>query len=389
MGQEERKDRELPVMDKEEELSGDAVACDYCSGANAVVYCRADSARLCLPCDRLVHAANAVCSRHARAPLCAACRATGAVFRHGGGGAGAVFLCSNCDFGRTRDGNMSPSLLHDRCTVQGYTGRPTAHELAAVLRVPDFEKPAAARADEGWWDIWDEPHVFSMEDLIVPTTSCHGFQPLVTPSSPKNQSSPDGNTNEEVIKQLRELAQADGGGGQIAPREEAEQAAHQLPSWTPSQYIPENGNFATENSYEVTTMPTPGYENGGWSNGSYHALNDGCKTEYEHEQAPVSSTEACLSSFVQMSELCPSMSNGSTMDDSHQANPGIGMPVQTFPKRGGFDVVAGPERDIVISRYKEKRRTRRFDKQVRYESRKARADSRLRVKGRFAKANQI
>ena len=31
----------------------------------------------------------------------------------------------------------------------------------------------------------------------------------------------------------------------------------------------------------------------------------------------------------------------------------------------------------------------RFDKQVRYESRKARADSRLRIKGRFAKANQI
>uniref|UniRef100_A0A453I3V3 CCT domain-containing protein n=2 Tax=Aegilops tauschii TaxID=37682 RepID=A0A453I3V3_AEGTS len=89
-----------------------------------------------------------------------------------------------------------------------------------------------------------------------------------------------------------------------------------------------------------------------------------------------------------MSELCPSMSNGSMMDDGQQANPGTGMPMQAFPKRSGFDVVAGPDRDIVISRYKEKRRTRRFDKQVRYESRKARADSRLRIKGRFAKANQ-
>jgi hypothetical protein len=78
----------------------------------------------------------------------------------------------------------------------------------------------------------------------------------------KNQSSPDGKTNEEVIKQLRDLAEADGGGEQEAPREEAaEQAAHQLPSWTPSQYIDENGNFGTENSHhEVATMPTPGYE---------------------------------------------------------------------------------------------------------------------------------
>ncbi|XP_051214332.1 zinc finger protein CONSTANS-LIKE 13 [Lolium perenne] len=381
MGQEERQDRHPPATNKEEELPA-GVACDYCSEARAAVYCRADSARLCLPCDRLVHAANAVCSRHARAPLCAACLSAGAVFRSSAG-----FLCSNCDFGRARD--AGGPLGSDRCTVQPYTGRPTAHDLAALLGVPDFEKPKAARADEGWWDIWDEPHVFSMEDLIVPTTSVHGFQPLVTPSSPKNQSSPDGKANEEVIKQLRELAEADGGGGQIAPREEAEQAPHQLPSWTPSQYIDENGNFAVENNHEVTTMPTPGYENGGWNNGNYHALNDACKTEYEHEQAPVSSAEACLSSFVQMSELCPSMSNGSVMDDSHQANPSSGMPVQAFPKRGTFDVVAGPERDIVISRYKEKRRTRRFDKQVRYESRKARADSRLRIKGRFAKANQI
>jgi hypothetical protein len=30
----------------------------------------------------------------------------------------------------------------------------------------------------------------------------------------------------------------------------------------------------------------------------------------------------------------------------------------------------------------------RFDRQVRYESRKVRADGRLRIKGRFAKANQ-
>ena len=58
-----------------------AATCDYCGTAAAAVYCRADSARLCLPCDRLVHGANGVCSRHARAPLCADCRAAGAVFR--------------------------------------------------------------------------------------------------------------------------------------------------------------------------------------------------------------------------------------------------------------------------------------------------------------------
>ncbi|WVZ81669.1 hypothetical protein U9M48_029022, partial [Paspalum notatum var. saurae] len=79
-----------------------AQSCDYCGGAAAAVYCRVDSARLCLPCDHLVHGANGVCSCHARAPLCTDCRATGAVFCRAS--SAAAFLCSNCDFGRHRDG---------------------------------------------------------------------------------------------------------------------------------------------------------------------------------------------------------------------------------------------------------------------------------------------
>jgi hypothetical protein len=53
------------------------------------------------------------------------------------------------------------------------------------------------------------------------------------------------------------------------------------------------------------------------------------------------------------------MSNGSNMENNQQANPGVGVPVQAVPKRGGFDVVPCPDRGSVISRYKEKRKTRR------------------------------
>jgi hypothetical protein len=60
-----------------------------------------------------------------------------------------------------------------------------------------------------------------------------------------------------------------------------------------------------------------------------------------------------------MSEICPSISNGSSMEENHQTNPGLGTPTQAFPKRTGFDVVPCPDRGSVISRYKEKRKTRR------------------------------
>nr|CAN82066.1 hypothetical protein VITISV_037472 [Vitis vinifera] len=39
-------------------------------------------------------------------------------------------------------------------------------------------------------------------------------------------------------------------------------------------------------------------------------------------------------------------------------------------------------------RYREKKKNRKFDKRVRYASRKARADVRQRVKGRFVKAGE-
>uniref|UniRef100_A0A5B6YP87 Putative zinc finger protein CONSTANS-LIKE 14-like isoform X1 n=1 Tax=Davidia involucrata TaxID=16924 RepID=A0A5B6YP87_DAVIN len=45
-------------------------------------------------------------------------------------------------------------------------------------------------------------------------------------------------------------------------------------------------------------------------------------------------------------------------------------------------------RGNAMLRYKEKKKTRRYDKHIRYESRKARADTRKRVKGRFVKASE-
>jgi hypothetical protein len=295
-GEEEEAKKAAPGGEAEggDGAGAETASCDYCGGAAAAVYCRADAARLCLPCDRHVHGANGVCSRHARAPLCADCRAAAAVFRRA---ASAAFLCSNCDFGRHRDGGGEPAL-QDRFAVQPYSGCPPATELAAILGVPLFDKPTAE--DGGWWNIWEEPQVLSLEDLIVPTTPCHGFQPLLTPSSPKvlpspqayrkklNLSNPawifssqlsigyslhknrsisgDEKMNEEILRQLGELAESDGGVQAAAGHEEAEQAGDQFPSWAPPpQYTTGHGNFGAENSHEVATMPTPGYEV--WSRG--------------------------------------------------------------------------------------------------------------------------
>lgn len=55
--------------------------------------------------------------------------------------------------------------------------------------------------------------------------------------------------------------------------------------------------------------------------------------------------------------------------------------------KADIDLLA-QNRDNAMLRYKEKKKTRRYEKHIRYESRKARADTRKRVKGRFVKATE-
>lgn len=47
------------------------------------------------------------------------------------------------------------------------------------------------------------------------------------------------------------------------------------------------------------------------------------------------------------------------------------------------------EREARVMRYREKRKSRRFEKTIRYASRKAYADARPRIKGRFAKRAEV
>lgn len=51
--------------------------------------------------------------------------------------------------------------------------------------------------------------------------------------------------------------------------------------------------------------------------------------------------------------------------------------------------VVGMDREARVMRYREKRKTRRFEKTIRYASRKAYAETRPRIKGRFAKRTEM
>lgn len=116
-------------------------ACEFCSEACATVHCRADSARLCLTCDRHVHGANALSKRHPRTLLCHSCNVRPAVVR-----------CSSChsSFCETCDDNKHKFALgtdqHQRHSFQCFTGCPSATELA-ILWASQANEPRKRAGD--------------------------------------------------------------------------------------------------------------------------------------------------------------------------------------------------------------------------------------------------
>ncbi|KAJ6851363.1 zinc finger protein CONSTANS-LIKE 14-like [Iris pallida] len=120
--------------------------CEYCTLSAAVVICRADSARLCLVCDRLVHSANALSLKHVRSRVCDGCGAQPATARCS---TDALSLCSDCDFdAHARDAGSGSDPAHARSAIEGFSGCPSAFALAAAWGV-DLDPIAKPNSGSG------------------------------------------------------------------------------------------------------------------------------------------------------------------------------------------------------------------------------------------------
>lgn len=297
--------------------------------------------------------------------------------------------------------------------MEGYTGCPSAGELATILGVVAHDarghgnEAAAVNGDEeGWWlRVWEkESTVISMDDVIVPTTSC---------PKGRGQSSPCEDLDGEVLRQLRELARSEAAAAYV----EVEVAgADQLPPWGPSGYYAADHGDLGALTFEAASMAVPSCDqlHQAWIAADLpDDVVEAVSAAGGREQSPAAADPILSPLVLEIAAgVCPSMScsghahpsavsaparavakpkddDGGHRDDHRTLSAGAPAEEARPPGRsvafGGYDI-AYPDRGTVISRYKEKRKNRRFGKQIRYESRKARADGRLRIKGRFAKS---
>ncbi|KAJ4823180.1 hypothetical protein Tsubulata_015120 [Turnera subulata] len=449
-------------------------ACEFCNAKAAVLYCRADSARLCLLCDHQVHAANPLSLKHTRSRICDNCRAE----------PGSVqcltdnlFLCLDCDRDAHDDNNnnnnntninnnnCSASSLHDRARVDGFVDCPPATQLASLLGF-DLNAKCLADSDSGSGLYGGgEEGGNNYQDIAVPSDG----------SSPVFSSS--GRCRKEVYEQLvemgkREMVGVSGNGADLGPEtppnryagqgnldnlkledvddDELNDLLHQPMPFTSLLGMPNHGGvrenagaadgdpvWGCSTTYQGAQMwdfqmgrsrdcadhgtLEEGYDvTDGFMIGDYGNFNEedaytlrkvlddtymtSCSTTCEDTLSrnscsnqqwlcctptteEISNDTPLMGSLSETRLVEPETCNGNRHDPVMEQILAWSECPTGMSKKADMELFA-KNRGNAMLRYKEKKKTRRYDKRIRYESRKARADTRKRVKGRFVKAGE-
>ncbi|KAE8679950.1 Zinc finger protein CONSTANS-LIKE 13 [Hibiscus syriacus] len=444
-----------------------AVPCDFCNEQTAILYCRADSAKLCLFCDQHVHSANLLSRKHLRSQICDNCGNEPVSVRCE---TDNLVLCQVCDW--DAHGSCSVSAAHDRTLVEGFSGCPSAVELASAWGFDLEEKKASDRS----WNVYHQ-------DLVMPPVESWlyeaGLQEMMVPSEGldcygetlKKESRGSGKCKQVIYKQLVELMKRnsmDGGEGGIAEggcgdednlvcnvepnvgfvtQQEVIQPLPQQLTQTPalftsllmtqtqeSEHVVNEGNVALNGNpngrapqiWDFKLGRLRGQEECRQSRledevgyGRSHTgflinnFNQGTNANLlgypppKHDLTSLNNNDtnnpgASGPATSESNNLpLPKPSSGSALGKhkGSSSSNDVNFPEQPFLVRPVEQAMPtaiskadrellGQNRGNAMQRYKEKKKTRRYDKHIRYESRKERADTRKRVKGRFVKATE-
>ncbi|GMJ02367.1 CONSTANS-LIKE 2, CONSTANS-like 2, B-box domain protein 3 [Hibiscus trionum] len=323
-----------------------ARVCDTCCSAPCTVYCRADSAYLCAGCDARVHAANRVASRHEHVRVCEACESAPAAFLCK---ADAASLCTACD----ADIHSANSLArrHQRVPIPPIPGClyvPSAAETEDSFMVTEIDETIAEEEEEeaaSWLLLNPGKNSTNQNTGFLFGGEVDEYLDLLEYNS---------SVENQFTDQYNQLQQHYGaphksyGGDSVVPIQSTDAKDHLQQK--------QHQSFQFDLDY------------------------DSSKTAYSYNGS--------ISHSISVSSVDGEVVPESTMSD-------IPTP-HTRPFKGTIDLFSGPpiqmpsqltpmDREARVLRYREKKKTRKFEKTIRYASRKAYAETRPRIKGRFAK----
>ncbi|KAJ0257926.1 Zinc finger protein CONSTANS-LIKE 15 [Hirschfeldia incana] len=379
--------------------SSERVPCDFCGERTAVLFCRVDNAKLCLLCDHHVHKANLLSKKHVRSQICDNCGNEPVYVRCF---TDNLVLCQECDW--DVHGSCSVPDVHVRSAVEGFSGCPSALELAALwgldLKAKKEEKEVPTMMIMESFgmelDSWVSGYNV-LQELIVPVTN--------DTTTFKKRSSSCGRYKQVLCKQLEELLKGedndgDGGGGeevQVMPeRLGCARDADAPPTTSFTSLVlnaanPSGGQSTQIWDFNLGQSREPEDTGAAFKVNSFiKLLNDSTKAKGAKEICQdyfKRSTSGQVPAKSENNNIFGSNSSNELRFTENTAGTSCYKTSRVVAAKADLEQLAR-NRGKAMQRYKEKRNNRRYDKTIRYESRKARADTRLRVKGRFVKASE-
>ncbi|KAL5573260.1 hypothetical protein UlMin_022857 [Ulmus minor] len=350
--------------------------CGFCRVMRAVVYCPPDSLRLCLSCDESVHSANPLSSSHWRSLLCDLCNSQPAIFQCVDD---KLCLCQTCVW--MCEGCVNED--HKRRTLDGYTGCPTLAELLMICS-PFFELESEFDESGSCFRQISRNHTF----LFSEETNMNTMKVINFPGLFNFMINLGGNDlykshNMDVIP----MNSNDSEMFSCSPDPSRSQFQDEgMGCLLMGKNSSSDSNFLEDD----TQAPSPGQKDCLPSRPS-----DVVGSASEVQPANVGSN--CLL----MNPICENNSNlgfpsGIVQPNLYTNGESRTVDIQNSRLSSAFlpgkswESTLETNRQLVRyrarMRYIEKKKTRRFGKQIRYSSRKARADKRKRHKGRFVKS---
>ncbi|KAF6149064.1 hypothetical protein GIB67_018642 [Kingdonia uniflora] len=335
-----------------------AKPCDSCKSASALLFCRADSAYLCINCDSKVHCANKLASRHERVWMCEVCEQAPSSFTCK---ADAAALCVRCD----NDIHAANPLArrHERVPVVPFyeSAASALKSNVASLLVPegiikdDVDVDDDDEAEAASWllpnpsklmETTIHSHVHAHAHVDDLKSSADYFYSDVDPYLDLDYAAP-------IITRFHDHESCGAGADSVVPVQtdilvpnplidtidfcrSAIKASHSFSYPTPSL-----SQSVSSSSHEVGVVP------------------DGTMADISNP---------FVMNMTSGMDLIGT-TTGATLNQATQ--------------------LCGLDREARVLRYREKRKNRKFEKTIRYASRKAYAETRPRIKGRFAKRTEI
>ncbi|CAN8252238.1 unnamed protein product [Cochlearia groenlandica] len=322
--------------------------CDSCKSATAALYCRPDAAFLCLSCDSKVHAANKLASRHARVWMCEVCEQAPA---HVTCKADAAALCVTCD----RDIHSANPLArrHERVPVTPFYDSVSGDDGSAKLTAVNFLDDCYFSDPDGNASREEEEEEAASWLLPNPKTTISAAAADSVPGD-----TPEMNTGQQYLFSDPDPF-LDLDYGTVDPKVESQEQN----SSGADGVVPVNN--------QAVRVPT---------------VNENCyELDFTGGSKSFTYGYNCISHSVSSSSLDVGVvpDGGSVADVSYP----YGGAATSGTDQGSQRAVplTSAEREARVMRYREKRKNRKFEKTIRYASRKAYAELRPRIKGRFAK----